>query len=148
MSVEVKIPLLSESVAEATLLKWRKKEGDHVARDENVVDIETDKVVLELPAPATGVLVKIMKGDGATVTSGEVIALIDTEIRAETGIPRAEPATAPAAAESVQPPRKPVSWPEPPSQPRPIPAPPASAPPRPMMPAARSAAAAAKLEGR
>ncbi len=65
MSVEVKVPLLSESVAEATLLKWRKKEGDHVDRDENVVDIETDKVVLELPAPAAGVLVKIMKGDGS-----------------------------------------------------------------------------------
>ena len=145
MSVEVKVPLLSESVAEATLLKWRKKEGDHVDRDENVVDIETDKVVLELPAPAAGVLAKIMKGEGATVTSGEVIALIDTEIRAETGKPRAEPPTAPAAAENVQPPRKPVSWPEPPSQPKPIPAPPASAPPRPMMPAARSAAAAAKL---
>lgn len=145
MSVEVKIPLLSESVAEATLLKWRKKEGDHVARDENVVDIETDKVVLELPAPATGVLAKIMKGDGATVTSGEVIALIDTEIRADAGMPRAEPATTPAAAESVQPPRKPVSWPEPPSQPKPTSTPPAGAPPPPMMPAARSTAAAARL---
>ena len=70
MLVEVKVPMLSESVAEATLLSWHKKEGEHVDRDENLVDIETDKVVLELPSPVAGVLTKINKGDGATVTSG------------------------------------------------------------------------------
>ncbi len=83
MLVEIKVPLLSESVAEATLLSWKKKEGEHVDRDENLIEIETDKVVLELPSPATGVLAKIIKDDGATVTSGEVIASIDTEATAE-----------------------------------------------------------------
>ena len=82
MLVEVKIPALSESVAEATLLAWRKKEGEQVDRGENVVDIETDKVVLELPAPVAGVLTKIIKGDGTIVTAGEVIATIDTEAAA------------------------------------------------------------------
>jgi len=78
MLVEVKVPQLSESVAEATLLSWHKKVGDAVARDENLIDVETDKVVLELPAPAAGVITRIVKGDGGTVISGEVIALIDT----------------------------------------------------------------------
>src|SRR5512134_954197 len=79
MLVEVKVPQLSESVAEATLLSWHRKAGEAVKRDENLVDIETDKVVLETPAPAAGVLVRIIKGDGGTVTSNEVIAQIDTE---------------------------------------------------------------------
>ena len=79
MLVEVRVPQLSESVAEATLLEWHKKVGEHVARDENLIDIETDKVVLELPAPAEGVLVKILRNSKGTVTSGEVIATIDTE---------------------------------------------------------------------
>ena len=82
MLVEVRVPQLSESVAEATLLEWHKKVGEHVARDENLIDIETDKVVLELPAPAEGVLVKILKNSKGTVTSGEVIATIDTEGKA------------------------------------------------------------------
>jgi 2-oxoglutarate dehydrogenase E2 component (dihydrolipoamide succinyltransferase) len=86
MLVEVKVPALSESVSEATLLSWRKKEGEHVDRGENLVDIETDKVVLELPAPAAGVLAKIFIGDGTTVTAGEVLATIDTEAaKAEAG---------------------------------------------------------------
>ena len=76
MLVEVKVPVLSESVAEATLLSWHKKAGEHVDRDANLIDIETDKVVLELPAPATGVLAKIIKNDGATVVGGEIIATI------------------------------------------------------------------------
>ncbi|MDP2241724.1 MAG: 2-oxoglutarate dehydrogenase complex dihydrolipoyllysine-residue succinyltransferase [Burkholderiales bacterium] len=88
MVIEVKVPQLSESVAEATLLTWHKKVGDFVKRDENLVDIETDKVVLETPAPRDGVLVKIIKGDGSTVASKEVIAQIDTEAAA------AVPATA------------------------------------------------------
>lgn len=77
--IEVIVPQLSESVAEATLLNWHKKVGDAVARDENLIDIETDKVVLELPAPAAGVLVELLKGDGGTVVAGELIARIDTE---------------------------------------------------------------------
>ncbi|MBN9127727.1 MAG: dihydrolipoyllysine-residue succinyltransferase, partial [Nitrosospira sp.] len=89
MPVEIKVPVLSESVAEATLLSWHKKEGEHVDRDENLVDIETDKVVLELPAPVAGILTKINKGDGAIVASGEVIALLDSEAKTA-----ASPATA------------------------------------------------------
>lgn len=82
MLIEVKVPQLSESVSEATLVAWHKKEGDAVSRDENLIDIETDKVVLETPAPADGVLVKIIKANGDTVTSGELIAQIDTEAKA------------------------------------------------------------------
>ncbi len=80
--VEVKVPQLSESVAEATLLDWHKKEGERVSRDENLIDIETDKVVLELPAPADGVLVRILKKAKESVGSGDVIAQIDTEGKA------------------------------------------------------------------
>ncbi len=102
MLIEVKVPQLSESVSEATLVSWHKKEGDAVSRDENLIDIETDKVVLETPAPADGVLVKIIKQDGDTVTSGELIAQIDTEAKAAgASAPVAEPVqavTAPAAA--------------------------------------------------
>src|ERR1700693_133833 len=76
MLVEVKVPQLSESVAEATLVSWHKKTGEFVKRDENLIDIETDKVVLELPAPESGVLARIIKGDGGTVASNEVIATI------------------------------------------------------------------------
>jgi 2-oxoglutarate dehydrogenase E2 component (dihydrolipoamide succinyltransferase) len=83
--IEVKVPQLSESVAEATLLTWHKKAGDAVTRDENLIDIETDKVVLELPAPDSGVMVEIVKGDGSTVVSGEVIARIDTAAAAGAG---------------------------------------------------------------
>ena len=100
MLVEVKVPMLSESVAEATLLTWHKKQGEFVNRDENLIDIETDKVVLELPAPDSGVLVSIAKGDGGTVASQEVIATIDTEGKAAAGSSAAAtpaPAAAPAA---------------------------------------------------
>src|SRR6266852_5350140 len=82
MLIEIKVPQLSESVAEATLLAWHKKVGEAVKRDENLIDIETDKVVLELPAPADGVLAKIIKADGGTVKAGEVIATLDTEGKA------------------------------------------------------------------
>ena len=92
--LEVQVPQLSESVAEATLLQWHKKVGEAVARDENLIDIETDKVVLELPAPAQGVIVEIVKGDGSTVVAGEVIARIDTEASASAAAPAA---AAPAA---------------------------------------------------
>jgi len=82
MLIDVKVPQLSESVAEATLLTWHKREGERVGRDENLIDIETDKVVLELPAPQAGVIARILKDDGGTVVSGEVIATIDTEATA------------------------------------------------------------------
>lgn len=85
MLVEVKVPQLSESVAEATLVSWHKKLGDYVERDENLIDIETDKVVLELPAPVSGVLTKIAKGDGGTVVSEEIIASIDTDAKPSAG---------------------------------------------------------------
>jgi 2-oxoglutarate dehydrogenase E2 component (dihydrolipoamide succinyltransferase) len=97
MRIEVKVPQLSESVAEATLVSWHKKEGEAVARDENLIDIETDKVVLELPAPGAGVLVKITKGNGDLVTSGEVIATIDTDAKASAAAPAPAAAVAPAA---------------------------------------------------
>ncbi|GHT86915.1 dihydrolipoyllysine-residue succinyltransferase component of 2-oxoglutarate dehydrogenase complex [Betaproteobacteria bacterium] len=97
MLIEVKVPQLSESVSEATLGAWHKKAGDAVARDENLIDIETDKVVLETPAPADGVLVEIVKPDGGTVVSGELIARIDTEAKAAAGA-GATSASAPAAA--------------------------------------------------
>ncbi|MBA3033637.1 MAG: 2-oxoglutarate dehydrogenase complex dihydrolipoyllysine-residue succinyltransferase [Gammaproteobacteria bacterium] len=90
MLIEVKVPQLSESVAEATLVSWHKNVGDVVTRDENLIDIETDKVVLELPAPHDGVLVEVLKGNGDTVIAGELIARIDTEAQA------AEAAPAPA----------------------------------------------------
>src|SRR5438093_5044475 len=95
--IEVKVPQLSESVAEATLLDWHKQEGEPVARDENLIDIETDKVVLELPAPADGVLVKILRKAKDAVGSGDVIAQIDTEAKASASA-TAPKAPAPAAA--------------------------------------------------
>jgi len=101
--IEVKVPQLSESVAEATLLQWYRKAGEAVARDENLIDIETDKVVLELPAPAAGVLARVLKGDGSTVVAGEVIATIDTEAKAEAAAPAAAPAATAAPAPAAAP---------------------------------------------
>ena len=109
MIIDVKVPQLSESVAEATLVSWHKKAGEAVARDENLIDIETDKVVLELPAPDSGVLVEIVKGDGDTVVAGEVIARIDTAAQAGT----VAVVAAPAAKES--PPVAPVAAAAPPA---------------------------------
>jgi 2-oxoglutarate dehydrogenase E2 component (dihydrolipoamide succinyltransferase) len=77
MTIEVRVPQLPESVADATLVAWRKRPGEAVARDENLVDLETDKVVLEVPAPVAGVLKEIKLVDGATVTSGQILALIE-----------------------------------------------------------------------
>lgn len=99
---DVLVPQLSESVSEATLLNWKKQPGEAVAADEILIEVETDKVVLEVPAPAAGVLKEIVKGDGATVTSGEVLARIDTEAQASAAPAAAEaPAAAPAAAPSA-----------------------------------------------
>src|SRR5882757_11468027 len=77
MTIEVRVPQLPESVADATLVSWHKKPGDAVARDENLVDLETDKVVLEVPAPTGGILKEIKLGDGTTVTSGQLLAVIE-----------------------------------------------------------------------
>ncbi len=96
--VEVKVPQLSESVAEATLLQWKKKPGEAVQMDEILIEIETDKVVLEVPAPADGVLSELVAGDGATVTAEQVIARIDTEGKASAAAPAAPAATAAAPA--------------------------------------------------
>ncbi len=99
--VEVKVPQLSESVAEATMLQWKKKVGESVAADEILIDIETDKVVLEVPAPAAGVLCEIVVADGGTVAAEQLIAKIDTDgkVGAVAAAPAAAaPAAAPAAA--------------------------------------------------
>ncbi len=106
--VDVKVPQLSESVAEATLLTWKKKPGEAVAIDEILVEIETDKVVLEVPAPSAGVMSELVKNNGESCVSDEVIARIDTEGVAKAGAAdapapapaAAAPATAPAAASS------------------------------------------------
>ena len=99
--IEVKVPQLSESVAEATLLAWHKKVGEEVSRDENLIDIETDKVVLELPAPSAGIIVQIVKPDGSTVVAGEVIAIIDTEGSAKVSPLQVSSLPVPAAAAPV-----------------------------------------------
>lgn len=102
MLIEVKVPQLPESVSEATLMTWHKKVGEFVNRDENLIDLETDKVVLELPAPQAGVLVKIVAEDGATVVSGQLLATLDTDAQAGTvaaaAPAEAAPVVAPAAA--------------------------------------------------
>jgi len=95
---EVKVPQLSESVAEATLLAWKKKAGDLVSADEILIEIETDKVVLEVPAPASGVLAEILVGDGSTVVAEQLIARVDTAGKAATSAtPVASPAASPVA---------------------------------------------------
>src|SRR4051812_12080076 len=99
MRVEVKVPQLPESVAEATLGSWHKKIGEAVKGDETLIDVETDKVVLELPSPQSGVLVEILRPDGSTVQGQEVIAVIDTEAGAAAS---AQPAAAAPAAQPVQ----------------------------------------------
>ncbi len=105
MIIDVKVPMLSESVSEGTLLEWKKKVGEAVARDEILIDIETDKVVLEVPSPQAGVLVEIVAQDGETVVADQVLARIDTAATAAAEAPvaapaEAAPAAAPAAAQS------------------------------------------------
>jgi len=96
--VEVKVPQLSESVAEATMLQWKKKVGEAIAVDEILIEIETDKVVLEVPAPSAGVLTELVVADGGTVVSDQLIARIDTEGKAGVAAPAAAAASAPAVA--------------------------------------------------
>ena len=101
MIIEVKVPVFAESITEGTLLSWHKKVGDAVTRDETLVDVETDKVVLEVPAPQSGVLVEIVVQDGETVTSEQFLAKIDTEAAATAAAPAAQPAPATEAAPSA-----------------------------------------------
>ena len=98
---EVVVPQLSESVSEATLLTWKKQPGEAVEADEILIEVETDKVVLEVPAPASGVLTEIVRGDGSTVTSGELLAKIDTAATATAAAPKAEPEAQAAAQAAV-----------------------------------------------
>jgi 2-oxoglutarate dehydrogenase E2 component (dihydrolipoamide succinyltransferase) len=77
MTIEIKVPPLPESVTDATLVGWHKKAGESVARDENLVDLETDKVVLEVPAPASGTLLRLVAQDGATVEAGDLLAILE-----------------------------------------------------------------------
>jgi len=103
MKVEVRVPLLSDSVASGTLLPWRKQVGERVARDEALVDLETDKVILEIPAPASGTLLELRLPEGAVVKADEVVAVIETSDALDMPIPPVQPA--------------PVAAPEPPPQP-------------------------------
>ena len=103
MIIEVKVPVFAESITEGTLLSWHKKVGDAVTRDETLVDVETDKVVLEVPAPQSGVLVEIVVQDGETVTSEQFLAKIDTEAAATAAAPAAQPAPAAAPAAEAAP---------------------------------------------
>jgi len=109
---EVKVPQLSESVAEATLLQWKKKLGQAVGQDEILIEIETDKVVLEVPSPSAGVLVELVVGDGGTVVADQVIAKIDSTATASaTAAPAIAVAPAAAAASSAAPATKPAAAP-------------------------------------
>lgn len=103
--IEILVPELSESVSEATLLEWKKQPGDAVEQDEILIDVETDKVVLEVPSPSAGVIVEILKADGSTVAAGELLARIDTAAKASAAAPAAKAESAveaaPAAAASA-----------------------------------------------
>jgi 2-oxoglutarate dehydrogenase E2 component (dihydrolipoamide succinyltransferase) len=113
VAIEVKVPQLPESVADATLVAWHKKAGDSVRRDENLVDLETDKVVLEVPAPSDGTLTEIKINDGTTVTSGQILALIEPADAAT--VASAAAATSSAPAGGSEPDSEPVSAAEPPA---------------------------------
>src|SRR5215472_7055236 len=97
MTTEIRVPQLPESVADATLVAWHKQPGDSVNRDENLADLETDKVVLEVPAPMNGVIKEIKIQSGTTVTSGQVLAVIEAASGASAGLPAGR-AAAPASA--------------------------------------------------
>src|SRR5262245_61931032 len=99
MSIEVRVPQLPESVTDATLVSWHKKAGDPVGRDENLVDLETDKVVLEVPAPSAGVIKEIKVENGATVTSGQVLAILEAGEGVATAPPAQQAADKAPAAE-------------------------------------------------
>src|SRR5919204_5111065 len=98
MTTEIRVPQLPESVADATLVAWHKQPGDTVSRDENLADLETDKVVLEVPAPMNGVIKEIRIQSGTTVTSGQVLAVIDEGGAGVAAAPKAAPVAASKAA--------------------------------------------------
>ena len=126
MSIEVKVPQLPESVADATLVAWHKKPGDTVRREENLVDLETDKVVLEVPAPADGVLKEIVAADGAVVTSGQLLAVLEPgQVSAAAAAPAkpSSPAPAPAAKPAAAAPKPAPAAVAAPARPPPAPAP-------------------------
>src|SRR6266581_6728732 len=100
MTIEIRVPQLPESVADATLVAWHKQAGDPVSRDENLADLETDKVVLEVPAPLNGVIREIRIQSGTTVTTGQVLAVID-EAGAATGAASAGATNAGTAAKAA-----------------------------------------------
>jgi 2-oxoglutarate dehydrogenase E2 component (dihydrolipoamide succinyltransferase) len=102
MSIEVKVPQLPESVADATLVAWHKSPGDKVSRDENLADLETDKVVLEVPAPADGVLKEIRISDGTTVTAGDILAILEEGEASGDSAPAAEAPAGEAEAEAEE----------------------------------------------
>jgi 2-oxoglutarate dehydrogenase E2 component (dihydrolipoamide succinyltransferase) len=135
VSIEVKVPQLPESVADATLVAWHKKAGDAVRREENLVDLETDKVVLEVPAPVDGVIREIVANDGAVVTSGQLLAILEPGSAGAAAVPPVKD-KAPAAA-------KPAPAPKPESAPRPAAAAPAA--PAAVPAQARSTASASKM---
>lgn len=101
MAIEVKVPHLPESITDATVSTWHKKVGDKVSRDENIVDLETDKVMLEVPAPADGIIKQITKETGSTVQAEEVIAIIDTAATSEASPAPAKQTAAPEAAKAA-----------------------------------------------
>src|SRR5690606_20089663 len=106
---DVVVPQLSESVSEATLLTWKKQPGEAIAADEILIEVETDKVVLEVPAPAGGVLAEIVKGDGTTVTSGETIARPDTAAKPGAAAAPPDVAATPTAAPAAGAPAAPAA---------------------------------------
>ena len=108
MTIEIKVPPLPESVSDATLVGWHKRAGESVARDENLVDLETDKVVLEVPAPASGTITKIVVEDGATVVAGDVIAILEEGEVAAAAAPEPVKAEAESAAPAPPPSSGPV----------------------------------------
>ncbi|MGK2953216.1 MAG: biotin/lipoyl-containing protein, partial [Thiobacillus sp.] len=96
MKLEVRVPTLSDSIASGTLLPWRKQVGETVTRDETLVDLETDKVILEIPAPGSGTLVEIHQQEGTVVKAGEVVAVIETGESATSSKPAENPRTTPS----------------------------------------------------
>ena len=112
MAIEVKVPLLPESVSDATVSTWHKKAGDRVSRDENIVDLETDKVMLEVPSPSDGILKEIIKPTGSTVNANDVIAIIEavaagTQPAAEKAAAKPESSQTPASQTPAQRPTEP-----------------------------------------
>jgi 2-oxoglutarate dehydrogenase E2 component (dihydrolipoamide succinyltransferase) len=104
MNIEVRVPTLPESVADATVVNWHKRAGETVRRDENLVDLETDKVVLEVPAPRDGVLVEVKRADGDTVTADDLLAVIDTEGAAQVSTPATPQTKTPETSQAKTPP--------------------------------------------